>query len=108
YRVLHACGERDYEDLAPLVPPNSHYELYPYLDGLGDVLAAADLVVARSGGSVFEIAAAGRPAILVPYPFAAADHQTANAEWMADGGAAVVIDDAALEPEALRELATGL
>jgi UDP-N-acetylglucosamine--N-acetylmuramyl-(pentapeptide) pyrophosphoryl-undecaprenol N-acetylglucosamine transferase len=102
YRILHACGERDYEELAPLVPPNSHYELYPYLDGFDDVLAAADLVVARSGGSVFEIAAAGRPAILVPYPYAAADHQPANAEWMAYGGAAIVIPDADLDAARLR------
>ncbi len=53
-------------------------------------------MIARSGGSVFEIAAHGTPAILIPYPAAAADHQTANARWMADGGAAVVIRDAEL------------
>ena len=58
--------------------------------------------MARAGGSVFEVAAAGRPAILVPYPFAAADHQTGNARWMADGGAAVVVPDAELTPERLR------
>jgi UDP-N-acetylglucosamine--N-acetylmuramyl-(pentapeptide) pyrophosphoryl-undecaprenol N-acetylglucosamine transferase len=45
-----------------------------------------------------EIAAAGRPAILIPYPHATADHQTTNAGWMADGGAAVVIGDAELTP----------
>ena len=65
-----------------------HYDLRDYIDDFGEALLAADLVVARSGGSVFEIAAHGRPAILVPYPHAAADHQTANARWMADGGAA--------------------
>jgi UDP-N-acetylglucosamine--N-acetylmuramyl-(pentapeptide) pyrophosphoryl-undecaprenol N-acetylglucosamine transferase len=102
YRILHACGERDYAELEPLVPPNSHYELYPYLDDFGDVLAAADLVIGRAGGSVFEIAAAGRPAILVPYPYAAADHQTTNAEWMAYGGAAIVIPDADLDAARLR------
>ena len=48
-----------------------------------------------------EIAAAGRPAILVPYPHATADHQTTNARWMADGGAAVVIPDAELTAERL-------
>ncbi len=58
-----------------------------------DALAAADLVVARSGGSVFEIAAQGLPSILVPYPHAAADHQSENARWMADAGAAIVIAD---------------
>ena len=65
------------------------------------MLAAADLVVARAGGSVMEIAAAGRPAILVPYPHATADHQTTNARWMAEGGAAVVIPDAELTAERL-------
>jgi len=64
---------------------------YLDLDEFGDALAAADLVVARAGGSVFEIAASGTPAILVPYPYASADHQTANARWMADAGAAIVI-----------------
>ena len=59
---------------------------------LGDVLAAGDLVLARSGGSVFEVAAAGRPAILVPYPHATADHQSANAAWMARGGRGDVRD----------------
>ena len=54
-----------------------------------DALAAADLVVARAGGSVFEIAAHGLPAILVPYPHAAGDHQSANARWMSDAGAAI-------------------
>ena len=50
----------------------------------------------RSGGSIFEVAAAGRPAILVPYPHATADHQSANAAWMAEAGAATVIEDAEL------------
>ena len=69
---------------------------------LADPLAAADLVVARAGGSVFEIAAAGTPAILVPYPAATADHQTGNARWMEDAGAAVVLHDAELTAERLR------
>ncbi|MGN6558047.1 MAG: UDP-N-acetylglucosamine--N-acetylmuramyl-(pentapeptide) pyrophosphoryl-undecaprenol N-acetylglucosamine transferase, partial [Solirubrobacterales bacterium] len=63
---------------------------------LGDALAACVLVLGRSGGSIFEVAAAGRPAILVPFPFATADHQSANAEWMRAGGAATVIPDAEL------------
>ena len=56
-------------------------------------LAAADLVVARAGGSVFELAANGLPAILVPYPAASADHQRTNAAWMERAGAAVVLED---------------
>ena len=53
----------------------------------GNALAAADLAVARAGGSVFELAQYGLPAVLVPYPHASADHQTANARWMARGAA---------------------
>jgi UDP-N-acetylglucosamine--N-acetylmuramyl-(pentapeptide) pyrophosphoryl-undecaprenol N-acetylglucosamine transferase len=72
---------------------------------LGDVLAASDLVLARSGASVFELAAAGRPAILVPYPYATGRHQHANAEWMAGAGAAVVVEDSELDGERVRKLA---
>jgi UDP-N-acetylglucosamine--N-acetylmuramyl-(pentapeptide) pyrophosphoryl-undecaprenol N-acetylglucosamine transferase len=50
---------------------------------------------------VFEVAAAGLPSILVPYPHASADHQTGNARWMEDGGAAVVVPDAELDAERL-------
>ena len=81
-------------------PPN--YRSFEYLDTLADPLAASDLVVARAGGSIFEIAAAGRPAILVPYPAATADHQTGNARWMQDAGAAEVLRDAELTAERLR------
>ncbi len=82
--------------------PEGRYDLRPYIDGFGEALAACDLCVARAGGSIFEVAAAGKPALLVPYPFAAADHQTGNARWMADGGAAVVVPDAELTPQRLR------
>jgi UDP-N-acetylglucosamine--N-acetylmuramyl-(pentapeptide) pyrophosphoryl-undecaprenol N-acetylglucosamine transferase len=95
FRVLHAAGVRDHEALALRVD-GSHYDLRPYIDGLGDALAACDLCVSRAGGSIFEIAAAGKPAILVPYPYASADHQTANARWMTAAGAAVCIPDAEL------------
>ena len=64
----------------------TRYDLRPYIDDFGEALAACDLCVARAGGSIFEIAAAGKPALLVPYPHASADHQTANARWMAAGG----------------------
>ena len=68
-----------------------NYDLREYITPFGDALAASDLCVARAGGSIFEIAAHGRPAILIPYPHAAGDHQTANAEWMRRAGAAVVL-----------------
>ena len=94
FHVLHIAGERDYEALRER-ERSQRYDLRAYLDleTFGQALLASDLVVARSGGSVFEIASYGRPAVLVPYPHATADHQTANARWMADAGAAVVIAD---------------
>ncbi len=99
--VLHASGARDHAALRSRVP-GERYVLEPYIQPFADALVAADLVVARSGGSVFEIAAHGRPALLVPYPHAAADHQTTNARWMADAGAAVVVADAELTAQRLR------
>jgi UDP-N-acetylglucosamine--N-acetylmuramyl-(pentapeptide) pyrophosphoryl-undecaprenol N-acetylglucosamine transferase len=107
YRVLHAAGARDYAALRDRVP-GERYDLREYLDGFGEALLASDLCVARAGGSIFEVAAHGRPAILVPYPHAAADHQAANARWMADAGAAVVVADRDLTPERLRGEVDGL
>jgi UDP-N-acetylglucosamine--N-acetylmuramyl-(pentapeptide) pyrophosphoryl-undecaprenol N-acetylglucosamine transferase len=94
FRVLHAAGARDLPDLEA---PGSHYDLRGYISDFGQALLASDLVVARSGGSVFEIAAHGRPMILVPYPHATADHQTENARYFERAGAAVVIPDAELD-----------
>jgi UDP-N-acetylglucosamine--N-acetylmuramyl-(pentapeptide) pyrophosphoryl-undecaprenol N-acetylglucosamine transferase len=107
--VLHASGQRDYEDLRrgldELGSP-AHYLLFPLIEPFADALAAADLALARAGGSVFELAAAGLPAILVPYPHATADHQTSNARFMERAGAAVVIADAELDgPRLAREVA---
>ncbi len=104
FAVLHVAGRRDYPELSARDLPEG-YDLREYLDleRFGDALAAADLVVARAGGSVFEIAASGTPAILVPYPHASADHQTANARWMESAGAAVVISDDELDASRLAQ-----
>jgi UDP-N-acetylglucosamine--N-acetylmuramyl-(pentapeptide) pyrophosphoryl-undecaprenol N-acetylglucosamine transferase len=99
YRVLHIAGRRDFPDLRA---PGPHYDLRDYVSPFGQALAAADLAVARAGGSIFELAQYGLPAVLVPYPHATADHQTANARWMTDGAAAVVLADGDLTPERLR------
>jgi UDP-N-acetylglucosamine--N-acetylmuramyl-(pentapeptide) pyrophosphoryl-undecaprenol N-acetylglucosamine transferase len=101
YRVLHAAGERDFAWLRERVPAEG-YELRTYLDRFGEAILAGDLCVARAGGSIFEIASHGRPAILVPYPYAAGGHQAANARFMAQAGAAVVVPDAELTPARLR------
>jgi UDP-N-acetylglucosamine--N-acetylmuramyl-(pentapeptide) pyrophosphoryl-undecaprenol N-acetylglucosamine transferase len=97
FHVLHVSGRRDHDELLANGLPRD-YDLRAYLPlaDFADALAAADLVVARSGGSVFEIAAHGLPAVLIPYPHAAGDHQGSNARWMADAGAAVVIPDSEL------------
>jgi UDP-N-acetylglucosamine--N-acetylmuramyl-(pentapeptide) pyrophosphoryl-undecaprenol N-acetylglucosamine transferase len=100
--VLHAAGRRDFAALEPRAPQTGRYLLRDYLAPFGDALAAADLCVARSGGSIFEVAAHGLPAVLVPYPHATADHQTGNARWMVDAGAAVLVRDDELTPERLR------
>lgn len=93
FRVIHAAGTRDLPDL---VSPGAHYDLRGYIENFSEALLAADLVVARSGGSVFEIAAHGRPMVLIPYPHATGDHQAANARYFEQAGAAVVIPDAEL------------
>lgn len=96
FRVLHAAGERDLPALQARLgdPAPAWYDLRGFVSGFGEALLACDLVVARSGGSIFEVAAAGRPAVLVPYPHAAGDHQSENARWMERAGAAVVVPDA--------------
>ena len=104
FRVLHLSGTRDHAALSERLsaaPYKEGYELIAYEPDLGHALAASDLVLGRSGGSIFEFTAAGRPAVLVPYPFATADHQRANARWMERAGAATIVEDDALEPRAL-------
>jgi UDP-N-acetylglucosamine--N-acetylmuramyl-(pentapeptide) pyrophosphoryl-undecaprenol N-acetylglucosamine transferase len=104
FHVVHLAGRRDFEPLQrrlAAAPHRERYTLLAYEPDLGDCLAACDLVVSRSGGSIFELTAVGRPAVLVPYPHATAGHQEGNAAWMAEAGAATVVDDAELSAERL-------
>jgi UDP-N-acetylglucosamine--N-acetylmuramyl-(pentapeptide) pyrophosphoryl-undecaprenol N-acetylglucosamine transferase len=94
--VLHISGERDYERLRAQVTRDD-YVLVPSTAEFGAALAAADLAVSRAGGTVWELAAAGTPAVLVPYPFATADHQTLNARHFERGGGAVVVPESELD-----------
>jgi UDP-N-acetylglucosamine--N-acetylmuramyl-(pentapeptide) pyrophosphoryl-undecaprenol N-acetylglucosamine transferase len=93
--ILHLAGQRDYDSLRGRVKRDD-YRLLPFTHEFGAALAAADLALARAGGSVFELAAAGLPAVLVPYPHATADHQTKNARFFADGGGAIMVPEAEL------------
>ncbi|MGZ4431473.1 MAG: UDP-N-acetylglucosamine--N-acetylmuramyl-(pentapeptide) pyrophosphoryl-undecaprenol N-acetylglucosamine transferase [Gaiellales bacterium] len=100
FTVVHVTGERDidrYRDRA-----SERYLVLPWTPHLRALLDDATLVVARAGGSVFEIAAAGRPSVLVPSPNVTGDHQTPNARHFERGGAAVVIPDAELDGRLLR------
>ena len=94
--ILHVSGERDYDAVRAQVRRDD-YVLVPSTDRFGAALAAADLAISRAGGTVWELAAAGTPAILVPYPHATADHQTSNARYFADGGGAIVVAQSRLE-----------
>ena len=75
-------------------------------DRIGAAYSAADLVLSRAGSGVWEIAAAGKPAVLVPYPFATADHQAKNAEYFVRAGGAIMVRELDLEdvPDLVRSL----
>ena len=94
--VLHLCGQAHYEELRGRIERDD-YVLLAFTDEFGDALAAADLILARAGGSVWEVAAAGKPAILVPYPHATADHQMKNARYFEHAGGALVVPETELD-----------
>ena len=95
--VRHAVGERDWawaQANPPTPSPNvTAYQPVRYEDRMPELLAACDLVVARSGGSVAELAVIGRAGILVPLPIAPYDHQAHNAKQLVDAGAAIMLRD---------------
>jgi UDP-N-acetylglucosamine--N-acetylmuramyl-(pentapeptide) pyrophosphoryl-undecaprenol N-acetylglucosamine transferase len=93
--VLHVSGERDFDELRVRVS-RPDYILVPVLEGLGAAYGAADLALMRSGSTVWELAAAGLPAVLVPYPFATADHQTKNARYFQAAGGAILLPETEL------------
>ena len=103
--VLHLSGTRDYDELRPKIT-RPDYRLFAYTEDFGAALGASDLVLARAGGSVWELAAAGKPAVLVPGLFATGDHQSKNAEYFEHGGGAVIVpeQDAGRAPEVVRSL----
>ena len=103
--VVHLCGERDYAELQGRVS-RPDYILRPFIEEIGVAYGAADVTLARAGGSVWELAAAGLPAVLVPGAFATGGHQDKNADWFADAGGAVVVPEAeaARAPQVVEEL----
>ncbi len=112
--VIHQTGERDYNDALAAYqrlgePAGLKFEVFKFIEDMPAAFARADLVVCRSGAStVAEIAAAGKPAVFVPFPRAADDHQRVNAEALARHGAAVVVEESKLEGVWLAETIAAL
>jgi UDP-N-acetylglucosamine--N-acetylmuramyl-(pentapeptide) pyrophosphoryl-undecaprenol N-acetylglucosamine transferase len=102
-RMLHQTGDREVETV------RRAYEQYgldaqvtPFIVNMADAYATSDLIICRAGAtSLAEITAAGKAAILIPYPWAANDHQTKNAEALASAGAAVIINESELTGQKL-------
>jgi UDP-N-acetylglucosamine--N-acetylmuramyl-(pentapeptide) pyrophosphoryl-undecaprenol N-acetylglucosamine transferase len=108
--ILHQTGERDYNDAAAAYGAlGDSAEVFKFIEDMPAAFARADLLVCRSGAStVAEITAAGKPAIFVPFPRAADDHQTVNAEALARAGAAIVVEESKLEGVWLAETIAAL
>jgi UDP-N-acetylglucosamine--N-acetylmuramyl-(pentapeptide) pyrophosphoryl-undecaprenol N-acetylglucosamine transferase len=108
-RLIHQTGERAYADLAPkFLASGVAGEISAFLDDMPRAFAEADVIVSRAGGTVSEIAAAGRPSILVPLPSAADQHQLRNAQAFEKAGAARLVLDRELTGARLVEEITRL
>ena len=103
FEIIHQCGERNFEQVraeAKAILPEGlgqYYHLFPFLkeEELKQAYAVSDLIISRAGsGGIFEIAAAGKPSILIPLPEAAQNHQIKNAYSYAENGASIVIEEA--------------
>jgi UDP-N-acetylglucosamine--N-acetylmuramyl-(pentapeptide) pyrophosphoryl-undecaprenol N-acetylglucosamine transferase len=92
-RVIHQTGDLDYEKTVDLYKAKGlEAEVMPFIRDMAGVYKEADLVVSRAGaGAVFEMAAMGKPSLLIPYPFAANRHQETNAQVLVEAGAAELI-----------------
>jgi UDP-N-acetylglucosamine--N-acetylmuramyl-(pentapeptide) pyrophosphoryl-undecaprenol N-acetylglucosamine transferase len=97
--IIHQTGEHNYNDaLAAYDRLGDGAEVFKFIEDMPAAFARADLVICRSGAStVAEIAAAGKPAIFVPFPRAADDHQRVNAEALERAGAAVLVEESKLD-----------
>ena len=101
YTVVQISGRRDFSRLRT---DNPRHEILEYVDEIWRYLAAADVVVSRAGaGSLFDIAAAGKAAILIPFPHATGGHQLENARYFTDRGAAELMLDAEIGAGTLRD-----
>jgi len=102
-RIVHQTGRGEFESLRDeFARSGVQGEIAPFIQDMPAAFRAADLVICRSGaGAVSELAASGKPSVLVPFPFAADDHQTHNADALERGGAARLVRDAEFTGERL-------
>ena len=114
WQILHLTGEAGYEEALAAaksqdLAKESRLSIRPYLEEMEYALALADLVLSRAGASfISELLCRGLPAILVPYPYAAGDHQRYNARALEEKGAALVIEDEELTASTFLVIAGGL
>ena len=108
--IVHQTGERDYNDAhAAYASLGDSIEVHRFIDDMPGLFARATLLICRSGAStVAEVTAAGKPAIFVPFPRAADDHQKRNAEALQRAGAAIMLEEANLTRDSLVETVTSL
>ena len=108
-QVLHIAGALDFQRVSEITKGREGYKVLGFCDQMPSAYAIADLVIARSGASsLTEIAIVGQPSILVPYPYAADDHQTRNAEVFDIAGAAKLVQECDLDAEKLAALSTSI
>ena len=106
YTVVQISGRRDFARLSTC---NPRHRIVEYVDDIWRYLAAAEVVVSRAGaGSLFDIAAVGRAAVLIPFPHATGDHQLHNARYFTDSGAAEMVPDAEVSAKTIRGLVEAL
>ena len=105
-RVTHQSGAKQIDDLrAAYAAAGVEAQLLPFIDDMAARYAAADLVVCRAGAlTLAELAAAGVASVLVPFPQAVDDHQTGNARFLSEAGAAILLPQRELTPEKLAAL----
>lgn len=106
--VMHVAGPKEFDSVKDALRltdnESKRYEVLGYQDRMAEALASADLVVSRAGAtSLAEISALGVPAVLVPFPYATADHQTMNARSYVDAGAALMFSDDAVEEDVFKQ-----
>ena len=109
-QVVHQSGEKHLDALrAGYAAAGVEGELVPFIDDMAQRYAEADLVICRAGAvTIAELSAGGMASVLVPFPYAVDDHQTANARFLADRGAAILLPQTQLTPERLAQLIRSL